>query len=138
MPFDQGMMLLCHGIGGSDLERITTLDTEYSIARHPALTRVRAARRYPLIVYGHTHERLVMHLDDIVLVNAGAVCHPDDSGFLILDFGSNHVEWHSMSAEGSRADRPVSLASRRRVACQKRTPQIVRALVRRRQETLKA
>ena len=99
-PLDRGLMLLCHGIGANDLERITPLTTDYSIERNPALTRVRATQRYPLVVYGHTHERLVMHLDDIVLVNAGAVCHPGDPGFVVLDFEGNHVEWHRLSDDG--------------------------------------
>jgi predicted phosphodiesterase len=89
-----GRMLLCHGIGASDLEKITDLDTDYSLKVNRALQEVLASERYRVMVNGHSHCRLVRVVDSLTIVNAGTLCHMEDPGVLRLDFDRNLLQWH--------------------------------------------
>lgn len=90
-----GSLLLCHGIGDSDLERVTTLHTEYTLMQGRAMQGVLNAG-YRVMVNGHSHERLVMRLGALTIVNAGSLAH-GDPGFVVLDFATNAHEWHAIS-----------------------------------------
>ncbi len=90
-----GLVMLCHGIGDSDLEKITSYTTEYSLQSNTRLNAVRE-RGYRVLVNGHSHERLVVRAGGLVIVNAGTLSHPDDPGFVLLDFAGNVLQWHSI------------------------------------------
>jgi predicted phosphodiesterase len=90
-----GRMLLCHGIGAHDLERVTRYDTGYSLEHHQALREVIDAG-YRLMVHGHTHDRLVTRVGAFVIVNAGAIHVEHEAGFLVLDFPANTMTWHPL------------------------------------------
>ena len=96
LPTAQGLMLLCHGIGTFDLEKITSYDTDYSIRMNRRLQDVVNAGKYRLMVNGHSHERLLMTVGHLRIVNAGTLNHRDDPGFALLDFDRNVVQWHSV------------------------------------------
>jgi predicted phosphodiesterase len=105
IPTVAGLMLLCHGIGRHDLEKITSFDTDYSLSQNRFLQEVADARRYRLMVSGHTHERLTTRVGELVVVNAGAIHRVPDAGFLLLDFAANRLQWHAIYD-----DRGVELA----------------------------
>ena len=96
-----GSLLLCHGIGNSDLEKLTEFHTDYSIRQNRALQSVLSAG-HRVMVNGHTHERCVMRIGPLTVVNAGSLKHPDDPGFVVLDFVANRLEWHSIVGEETR------------------------------------
>lgn len=89
-----GLMLLCHGIGSFDLEKITDYQTDYSLKANRCLQSVVTTGKYRLMVNGHSHARLVRTVDALVVVNAGTLCHADDPGFVLLDFERNLLQWH--------------------------------------------
>jgi predicted phosphodiesterase len=89
-----GRMLLCHGIGSSDLEKITEFDTDYSLKVNRALQEVLLSERYRLMVNGHSHCRLVCVVGGLTIVNAGTLCHTDDPGILRVDFEQNRLQWY--------------------------------------------
>ena len=97
-----GVMLLCHGIGEFDLEKITSYDTDYSFRTNQRLQDVISGGKYRLMVNGHSHERLVLRVGELTIVNAGTLTDPEDPGFVLLDFDRNVVQWHQLrSTEGS-------------------------------------
>ena len=93
-----GSLLLCHGIGSSDLEKLTEFHTEYAITQNRALQTVLSAG-HRVMVNGHSHERGVMQVGPLTIVNAGSLKHPEDPGFVLLDFVTNRLEWHSIAGE---------------------------------------
>jgi predicted phosphodiesterase len=95
-----GVMLLCHGIGTADLEKITSYDSEYSLRMNRHLNEIRDGSRYRLMVNGHSHERMTLRVGDLVVINAGALCHPDDPGFMLLDFGDGTMRWYAVRESG--------------------------------------
>jgi predicted phosphodiesterase len=91
-----GLMLLCHGIGGSDLQKITPFDSEYSLRTNRDLTQLKDSRRYRVMINGHSHDRLRLRVEDLVIINAGALCHPTDPGFVLADVTRNVMQWHTI------------------------------------------
>ncbi len=89
-------MMLCHGIGSSDLEKITDFDTDYSLQVRRSLHELLKLQRYRVMVNGHSHCRLVRAVDSLTVINAGTLCHPQDPGLLRLDFEQNLLQWHSI------------------------------------------
>jgi predicted phosphodiesterase len=96
-----GSLLLCHGVGTSDLEKFTELHTDYSIRQNRPLQAVLAAG-HRVMVNGHTHERCVMRVGPLTIINAGTLKHPEDPGFVLLDFAANRLEWHSIVGTKTR------------------------------------
>jgi predicted phosphodiesterase len=103
-----GSLLLCHGIGESDLDRVKPLHTDYTLLQNRAMHGVLSSG-YRVMVNGHSHERLVRDLGGLTIVNAGTLAHAEDPGFVVLDFGANTLEWHAISGGG------VRLAERREI-----------------------
>jgi putative phosphoesterase len=91
-----GSMLLCHGVGGYDLERVTRFETDYSLQTNRYLQEV-IQQGHRLMVHGHTHERLVTRVGAFVVVNAGAIHLADRRGFVALDFVRNTLTWYSIT-----------------------------------------
>ena len=96
-----GSLLLCHGIGSSDLEKLTEFTTDYAMTQNRALQAVLSAG-HRVMVNGHTHERGVTRVGPLTIVNAGSLKHPEDPGFVLLDFGTNRLEWHSIVGGDTR------------------------------------
>ena len=105
----QGRMLLCHGIGDADLEAIRAIAPEYFIATNPALAALRAQGRYQLMVSGHTHERLRVVAGELLLVNVGSLCGPEQPGFAVLDFDADQLTWYDIEDGAVQALAPVAL-----------------------------
>jgi predicted phosphodiesterase len=104
-----GRMLLCHGIGSSDLEKITEFDTDYSLKVNRALQGVLESKRYRVMVNGHSHCRLVRAVESLTVVNAGTLCHAEDPGILRIDFERNLLQWHGFDGSSVvlRDERPI-------------------------------
>lgn len=98
-----GVALLCHGIGEYDLERITEHDTEYSLRANPCLRDIREARRYRILMNGHSHTRLVREVPPLSILNAGTLKEAD-AGFVEIDFERSRWRWHSLAEEHREAD----------------------------------
>jgi predicted phosphodiesterase len=105
-----GLALLCHGIGTYDLEKITELDTEYSIRVNRPLQDVVAAAKYRVMINGHSHARLIRRVGSLTILNAGALCG-GDPGFIIVDFERGAVQWYSIAVGMAALVEESSLAS---------------------------
>jgi predicted phosphodiesterase len=69
----RGLLLLCHGVGGDDMQRLKPDDEGYALESNVALAELVDAKRWAFAVGGHTHERMVRSFGEIVFVNAGAL-----------------------------------------------------------------
>ena len=90
-----GSLLLCHGIGTFDLETVTAYHTEYSLANNRLFREVVEAG-HAVMVAGHSHERLVVRTQGLLIINAGAVAHPADAGFVMADLAAKSIQWHQI------------------------------------------
>jgi predicted phosphodiesterase len=109
LQFDGGLGLQCHGIGSYDLEKITPYDTDYSLRTNKSLREVIDSGKYRLMINGHSHQRMRRRVADLVIVNAGALCHLDDPGFVLLDFPENVLQWHSMRGHAVTVEEELSI-----------------------------
>jgi putative phosphoesterase len=101
-----GTILVCHGIGRFDLERITRYETDYSLRVNRSLQEIIRSGKYRVMVNGHTHDRLVLRVGELAIVNAGAL-HLEDPGFVLIDVGRNVVQWHSLGASTVVEEQPL-------------------------------
>lgn len=94
-PF--GLLLLCHGVGGSDMRRLSARDEGYALETQDELAELLQASKHALVVGGHTHERMVrrFHAADLrragpatlVFVNAGTLARAH-TPCCVLDVGN--------------------------------------------------
>jgi putative phosphoesterase len=96
----RGDLLLCHGVGDDDMQRLAPDDTGYALESNRALLRLLAERRYAYVLGGHTHRRMVRPIGGITFFNAGTLRRGDDPCFLWLDFERRVAEFHDVSSEG--------------------------------------
>ncbi len=54
-----GLLLLCHGVGHSDMRRLWTHDEGYALETNDELALLLQANHHAIVVGGHTHERMV-------------------------------------------------------------------------------
>jgi putative phosphoesterase len=69
-----GVLLLCHGVGDDDMQRLKPDDDGYALESNVALAAlVGGVKKYAFAVGGHTHERMVRKFGDLVFVNPGTL-----------------------------------------------------------------
>jgi predicted phosphodiesterase len=91
-----GLLLLCHGVGESDMRRLSADDMGYALETQDELAALLQANRYAIVVGGHTHERMVRRFRasdlriagdaTLVFVNAGTLARDHTPCCSVLDF----------------------------------------------------
>ena len=110
-----GTLLLCHGVGTDDMQRLGPNDRGYAISTNDALMKVLVDTRIVIMVCGHTHEPMARRFErgvnqpPLVVVNAGTLARADTPGFAILDTVERRVDFHTISHD-LRYTRKVSRA----------------------------
>ena len=89
----RGPLLLCHGVGENDMNKLTPDDYGYALECNDELQALMCAGTFRFAVGGHTHKRMVRRFGDLTWINAGAL--PDWSGpcFCLADFAAGAVEF---------------------------------------------
>lgn len=111
VPF--GKLLLCHGVGTNDMQRITPDDGRRAISSNEDLLKVLFDPTIAFMVFGHTHEPMARSFERgvgnpaLVVVNAGSLARDEDPSFAILDTVARRVDFHHIGR-----DRTVSAVSR--------------------------
>jgi putative phosphoesterase len=100
----KGLMLLCHGVGENDMQRLRPDDDGYALASNDALAELVRERRYTLAVGGHTHERMVRRFGDLVFVNPGTLALDSAPCCAILDLARQRVAFFAL--DDARVARP--------------------------------
>src|SRR5579862_1956152 len=63
LPTPLGQLLLCHGVGESDMARLATDEASFGLGTNDALLRVLLDTTITLMVCGHTHKALVKRFE---------------------------------------------------------------------------
>ncbi len=109
-----GVLLLCHGVGANDMQRLTPSDHGYALATNDDLVALVLDPRIRFMVGGHTHVPMVRELPrargapPLVVVNPGTLCREDEPGYFVLDTDQRRVETYRLGERltvfpGSRA-----------------------------------
>ena len=86
-----GQLLLCHGVGKNDLQKIWPGTARMPAERSTHLDEIIARGNTPLMVNGHVHYRTLIHFDQLTLLNAGTLSSLHRPGFSLVDLHSNEV-----------------------------------------------
>lgn len=101
-----GALLLCHGLGANDMNRLTPDDVGYAIEVNDELQTLLRERRYRFVVHGHTHRPMVRHFAHLTLINPGTLRRDQGPGVALLDLTEGQYEYWGLTADGS-AEAPV-------------------------------
>ncbi|MFC1743788.1 metallophosphoesterase family protein [Candidatus Riflebacteria bacterium] len=88
-----GKLLLCQGMGKNDMSTIHAGDFGYGLDSNLELKELQKEGKYNFILSGHSHQKMVRKIGDLILINAGTLYRNHDGGFLILDFAKALVRF---------------------------------------------
>jgi predicted phosphodiesterase len=82
----RGHVLLCHGLGTSDMVGVKPDHEGYDISSNTELQRLITERRYRFVLNGHTHRSMLRTFGPLSIVNAGTLLRDDERCFTYVDF----------------------------------------------------
>lgn len=96
----RGRLLLCHGVGEDDMQRLRPDDDDYALHWNEPLQALLRDGSHALMVGGHTHERMVRGFEDLVAINAGTLARErDDAGVVVLDLAAGEATFHTFAGD---------------------------------------
>jgi predicted phosphodiesterase len=78
-------VLLCHGLGPDDMNRITPEDYGYALEVNDRLHELLADGRARLVLKGHTHHHAIWQVGTLTIVEAGTLLDHSDVCGVIVD-----------------------------------------------------
>lgn len=91
LPTVAGKLLVCHGLGADDMASILPWD-DLTLVRYNmgfrSLCQVSTAR---FVLNGHSHKRMVLAVEDRLIINAGTLFRDHDPSFGLVDFATSEV-----------------------------------------------
>lgn len=93
-----GRLLLCHGVGQHDLQKIWPGTARKSAERSQQLDAMISEGRFQLMINGHMHYRTLIHFQSLTLLNAGTIRGEYHPGFSVLDFDSQTVAAYEINS----------------------------------------
>jgi predicted phosphodiesterase len=97
-----GRVLLCHGMGENDMQRVTPDDYGYALEVKYELHDLIRAREFLFVIAGHTHRPMVRNFDGLTVINAGTLYRDHKPRVLLVDFACGEV--HIYSFDGYELD----------------------------------
>jgi predicted phosphodiesterase len=91
IPTPLGGLLLCHGVGHSDMQRLLPDDEGYALACNDELQLLLGRDDLAFMVGGHTHRRMVRRIGKLTIVNPGTLYREHEPGAMILDCATQRV-----------------------------------------------
>lgn len=97
-----GKLLLCHGTGDNDMQRLGPSDSGYALSSNEDLLKVLFDASIAIMVCGHTHEPMLRKFErgggksPLVVVNAGTLAREDKPGFVILDVEKRRADFFAI------------------------------------------
>lgn len=96
----RGRLLLCHGVGDDDMQRLRPHDDDYSLHWNEPLQTLLREGTHAFMIGGHTHERMVRGFEDLVVINAGTLAREQsDAGVVIVDFAAGNATFHDFAGD---------------------------------------
>jgi len=97
-----GSLLLCHGVEGNDLAKVWPGRAPVEIERCAELDELLERDQYSFLINGHTHFRVLIDFENLLLMNAGTL-KGDRAGVTIMDFREGSVTAFSASRHSAPA-----------------------------------
>ena len=91
-----GQLLLCHGLGANDMQRLTPDDYGYTLQVIEELQILIRNHEYRFVINGHTHRRMVRKFEHLSIINGGTLYHAHDPCVAIADFRSRQVQFYDL------------------------------------------
>ena len=104
-----GKLMLCHGMGDNDLQKIWPGTARMPAERSQVLDQLIDTGHYRYIINGHMHFRTIMHFEALTLINAGTLKGEQWPGFMLIDFASDCLTSLRLTDEQVDVAREVSL-----------------------------
>lgn len=101
-----GLLMLGHGLGGDDMATLYPHDHGAALTENAVLQAILQTQRYKLLVAGHTHRRMVRHVDGVTIINAGTLLRRKEPGCGLLDFEAREARFFDHTAEGATVEGP--------------------------------
>jgi predicted phosphodiesterase len=82
----RGHVLLCHGLGTSDMAGVKPDHEGHDITSNTELKQLITERRYRFVLNGHTHRPMLRTFGPLSIINAGTLLRDDERCFTYVDF----------------------------------------------------
>jgi len=98
----RGKLLLCHGVGNSDMRLLGPNDGARSISSNDELLNVLFDPKIAIMIGGHTHMPYVRRFERapgqpaLFIVNPGTLARGDAPGFAVLDLAAWRVDFFAL------------------------------------------
>lgn len=79
---------------------LTDDDFGYALETKDPLQELLASQQYRFVVNGHTHRRMVRHLGQLTVINAGTLFRESHPCFAIVDFAAGRVQFFEVAPAG--------------------------------------
>ncbi len=89
-----GRLLLCHGLGENDMQRLTPDDYGYALQVIDELHSLIDKQEYKFVVNGHTHRRMVRKFENLTIINAGTLSTKHEPCIAIANFRTGFVQFY--------------------------------------------
>lgn len=89
-----GRLLLCHGLGENDMQRLTPDDYGYALEVIDELHSLIDKQEYKFVVNGHTHRRMVRKFENLTIINAGTLSAKHEPCIAIANFRTGFVQFY--------------------------------------------
>ena len=93
----KGPLLLCHGMGEDDMNRIYPDSEGYELESNLSLSKFLQEKRYSFIINGHTHEPMVRRIQGLTIINAGSLCRQERPVCSVVDFDEGIVQFFEVN-----------------------------------------
>ncbi len=91
-----GPLLLCHGLGENDMNRLTPDDYGYAQEANDELQELLATKQYRFVINGHTHCRMVKDFGGVTIINVGTLFGEHEPCFAIIDLENAEVVFYDV------------------------------------------
>ena len=95
----QGPLLLCHGMGDDDMNRIHADSEGYELESNLALSRILEEKKFRFVINGHTHKPMVRRIRQLTIINGGSLCGNERPVCSMVDFGEGKVQVFDVSSD---------------------------------------
>ena len=99
----QGLALLCHGMGLSDMTGLAPDDTGYALESNLHLQQLLSEDRYRIVVCGHTHQPMQRTIGSLTIVNAGTLHRSYQPSVSVFDLNRSHTDFIPIPSSLARA-----------------------------------
>jgi putative phosphoesterase len=105
-----GRLLLCHGLGENDMQRLTPDDYGYALEVIGELHSLVANPVYKFVVNGHTHRRMVRRFENLTVINAGTLYAKHEPCIAIANFRTGFVQFYDFQEKSLvRSGEPIRM-----------------------------